>query len=58
MKPRALSDAERLGREQSFERHVARLVTVFEEAAAGKARYRPHVALAETAGSRLGRSGR
>ncbi len=31
-----------LGREQSMERHVSRLVKVFEEAAAAKTRRRPH----------------
>ncbi len=32
----------RLGREQSMDRHVARLVKVFEEAAASKTRRGPH----------------
>ena len=36
--------AVRLGREQSLDRHVARLVKVFEEVAAGKTRHSPHSA--------------
>jgi UDP-glucose:(heptosyl)LPS alpha-1,3-glucosyltransferase len=41
---RAMSaHATALGREQSFDRHVARLVQVFEEVAAAKARRGPHV---------------
>jgi UDP-glucose:(heptosyl)LPS alpha-1,3-glucosyltransferase len=39
--------AARLGREQSFERHVQRLSTVFEEVAASKALRGPHVAVSE-----------
>ncbi|MDR3632615.1 MAG: glycosyltransferase family 4 protein [Isosphaeraceae bacterium] len=50
--------AARLGREQSFERHVARLIRVFEEAAAAKARRGPHVSLSGTRKPRLGTLGR
>lgn len=48
--------ATHLGREQSFERHVARLVKVFEEAAAARARRGPHSALART-GQRVASAG-
>jgi UDP-glucose:(heptosyl)LPS alpha-1,3-glucosyltransferase len=37
------ASATRLGREQSFDKHVARLVQVFEEVAATKSRRGPHV---------------
>ena len=48
----AMSERARvLGREQSFDRHVSRLVKVFEEAAATKARwaYRPHTPVRQPA---------
>lgn len=37
------ADAMQLGREQSFDKHVARLVQVFEEVAATKSRRGPHM---------------
>jgi UDP-glucose:(heptosyl)LPS alpha-1,3-glucosyltransferase len=54
---RAMSaEAARLGREQSMDRHVERLVKVFEEVAATKARRGPHFPRAGTAAARGARS--
>jgi UDP-glucose:(heptosyl)LPS alpha-1,3-glucosyltransferase len=45
---RMSADARRLGLEQSFNNHVAKLTKVFEEVAAAKSRRGPHIAVPST----------